>query len=366
MDADRLIAATNARLKKVANPLRLERRGRWLWARGILPAKPHLSQRQPYQQRFALRQPVTPIGIREAEFMLARAGAAVRLKEFDWNNWITDPILNPTTAGDWIARFEQDYWRKRKRTSASAQNNWKIYRQVFNKLAANQPLTVDGLIEVLAMIEPDTRARQRAAMVLAKLANMAELPTVGIKALAGNYSAKSVEPRDLPSDPEIETMIDGIASLGWRWVAGMMAAYGLRNHEVFHLNLSEWPTVWVEDPTKTGKRFVYPLHPQWCDRWQLCDRKFPELQGLSGKHFDWDNSLLGTKTSKWFAKHNLCKPYDLRHCYARRCFEHQFPADLTAKLMGHSMAVQLKIYRAWWGEATYRRLYEELIAANHQ
>ena len=160
-------------------------------------------------------------------------------------------------------------------------------------------------------------------------------------------------------------MVDSIQCAGWRWVAAMQATYGLRNHEVFHLNLLDFPTVWVEDPTKTGKRFVYPVHADWTDRWNLSSRNLPSLKELSKDNkFAWNNTLLGTKVSKWFAAHMTCKPYDLRHSYARRCFEQGFPADLTAKLMGHSLQVQLNTYRAWWSESTYRKMYEAAIATS--
>lgn len=355
-----LIKNTNARLRHGGVRLTIEARGNWLWARGTLPPRGN-DQARPYQQRFALGCPATPIGLHLAEQKIKVAGANLSLDQFNWGDWITDAIANPQTAGDWVRKFEIDYWRKRPQ-SPSARSNWRIYAQVFRKLP-DRPLTLDLLVGTLAQVAADTRARQRGAMVLGRLAIFAGLPPEPLRCLAGNYSAASVEPRFLPTDAEIEQAIDAIHHPGWRWIAAMMATYGLRNHEVFHLHLGEYPTIWVEDATKTGKRFVYPLHPEWCDRWELDRPVWPKLQAMAqGGHFDWDNSRLGAKISRWFAKRMPCKPYDLRHSYARRCFEHQFPADLTAKLMGHSLQMQAKTYRAWWGEATYRRLYQDLLA----
>ena len=153
-------------------PLKIELRGNWLWARGTLPAKPYSAKTGTFQQRFALSCPFTPQGIRHAEKLVQQAGAQLSLGRFNWLDWIKDPALNPQSAVDWVKRFEADYWLRRTR-SPSAENNWAIYRQVFNKLPAGQPLTVELMIEVIGQTKPDTRARQRTVMVLSQLAEFA-------------------------------------------------------------------------------------------------------------------------------------------------------------------------------------------------
>jgi integrase len=114
----------------------------------------------------------------------------------------------------------------------------------------------------------------------------------------------------------------------------------------------------VGDRTKTGERFIYPLYPEWAEVWGLGDRVLPNLQNVEGL----SNAKIGTKVSGEFYDRKLpFKPYDLRHCYARRCFEFSLPPDLAAGLMGHSIQVHMQTYRAWIDRETYRRAYEALI-----
>ncbi|MDX1978257.1 MAG: hypothetical protein SFT94_11355, partial [Pseudanabaenaceae cyanobacterium bins.68] len=54
----------------------------------------------------------------------------------------------------------------------------------------------------------------------------------------------SLSPRDIPSDEAIAEWFGKIKNPAWRWAYGMFAIYGLRNHEIFHLEL-EFPNVRV-------------------------------------------------------------------------------------------------------------------------
>jgi integrase len=137
-----------------------------------------------------------------------------------------------------------------------------------------------------------------------------------------------------------------------------MATYGLRNHEVFRLNFSAYPKVYVERG-KTGKRLVLPLYPEWAEIWQLWDVKTPDIVNIEEQA----NNKLGIKVSGWFYNNKApFSAYNLRHCYARRCFEFGIAPDRAAKLMGHSLAIHLKTYRAWFDEEVYLKEYQRVIS----
>ncbi|MGB6297528.1 MAG: integrase, partial [Rivularia sp. (in: cyanobacteria)] len=143
-----------------------------------------------------------------------------------------------------------------------------------------------------------------------------------------------------------------------QWIYGMCAAYGLRPHEAFHVDMLDFPTARVSDETKTGERFIYPLYPEWAHSWNLREIVLPNLKSIE----DSSNAKLGTKVSGFFYDFKIpFPPYNLRHCYARRCFEFGFTPDFGAKLMGHSVTTHCKTYRAWIDEATYLKVYETLI-----
>ena len=204
-------------------------------------------------------------------------------------------------------------------------------------------------------IPPDSRQRKRAVQVCTVLAKFAGFQ-VDFSTLVGSYSAKRVNPRLLPSDAAIVAARDSVTNEAWRWVLGMIACYGLRPHETFHLDLAEFPIVEVGDETKTGRRIVYPLYPEWAEAWELDKVKLPNFQT---KH---SNASLGTNVADAFRRRGIpFHAYDLRHCYARRCFEFALPPDMAAGLMGHSVQIHIKTYRAWIDKATYRRAYDALI-----
>ncbi|NET37006.1 MAG: hypothetical protein F6K19_34115 [Cyanothece sp. SIO1E1] len=80
------------------------------------------------------------------------------------------------------------------------------------------------------------------------------------------------------------------------------------------------------------------------------------------------NSKLGTKVSGFFYDRQIYKnetdtltAYDLRHCYARRCFEFGLSPDVGAKLMGHSVNTHTRVYRRWIDEAVYWKIYDAAV-----
>ena len=274
--------------------------------------------------------------------------------KFSWVNWIEMPE-EVQTISEWLQRFEDDHWQRTKRTDA-ALTTWKDYQGIFNKLDRDRTLTPDALLKVVFTTEPDSRTRKKTCTYLYKLAKFAALDDAeAIKQLTGNYSAAAVQPRKLPSDKLIAEYRENIKTESWQWLYGMIATYGLRSHESFHLDLEDFPVVRVLRG-KTGERFIYPLYPEWAERWNLQEMRLPDIDP------NFSNAKLGTKVSGWFYDRKApFRAYDLRHCYARRCFEFGLAPDWAAGLMGHSLAVHLQTYRAWIDEATYRKAYELVI-----
>jgi hypothetical protein len=351
------INQVNGRLKSAKVGVTIERRGDRLWLRATLPPKPHSDQPKPYRQKVSLGVRATPAGLQHAERQARLLGAELNLGKFDWANWakVDSESESGAPAGDWIRRFEADYWNRRSRDQQS-ETTWRTdYRSIFNKLPANEPLSPEQLLKLINDIPPDSRQRKRAVQVLSRLAKFAGLD-IDLSALIGLYSPRRVNPRFLPSDEAIEAARLSITNEAWRWVFGVVACYGLRPHEAFHLDLFDFPVMQVGHETKTGDRIVYPLYPEWAEAWELEQMKLPNFQK------DHSNAALGTKIAREFRdRHIPFHAYDLRHCYARRCFEFSLPPDMAAGLMGHSVQMHIQTYRAWIDRATYRRVYDALI-----
>jgi hypothetical protein len=90
---------------------------------------------------------------------------------------------------------------------------------------------------------------------------------------------------NLPSDELILEWFERIPNPAWRFVYGVMATYGLRNHEVFFCDYSSLAQGDPEAPievlptTKTGAHDVWPFLPEWVERFQL-------RQGAAAPHPD--------------------------------------------------------------------------------
>ncbi len=369
MDISNRLAQANGRLRTSNIGIAIQQRGNILWLRGTFPPKPNSGKNKPHQQRISLKTKEHPQGVKATLPGLQYAEKQARFisvlldsGQFNWAEWDVSQAPKPETVSDWVEKFEAEYWKRRSRNQQTETTWKKDYQVVFPKFAQfadDAELSIDLMIEFASLSEPDTRSRKRVCDILGRLAKFAKLENLdAIKELTGNYSPGTVSPRSLPTDEQIAQWRDRITSPGWQWVYGMCAAYGLRPHEAFHVDMLDFPTARVSDETKTGERFIYPLYPEWAENWNLKEIFLPNLKSIE----DSSNAKLGTKVSGFFYDLKIpFPPYNLRHCYARRCFEFGFTPDFGAKLMGHSVTTHCKTYRVWIDEATYLKVYETLI-----
>lgn len=73
------------------------------------------------------------------------------------------------------------------------------------------------------------------------------------------------------------------------------------------------------------------------------------------------NLALGERITKRFKALGLCRPYTLRHCYARRCQDNLIPVQIAVRLMGHSVKIHTQTYHRWVKESDDDRLLEKLL-----
>jgi integrase len=196
-------------------------------------------------------------------------------------------------------------------------------------------------------------------MAYAALAKFAEI-TVDLKPLRSDYSPKSVSPRDLPTDEQILEVAERFTDPGWRWIYGMLATYGLRDHEVFRLDtsrLQESPHILeVLDDSKTGRRQVFPCPSGWAEHFKVWEVQFPsfrtQLEGMN-------NNALGEKiSSKFWAMKLPFTPYALRHAYAVRTAVLGVEVAIASRWMGHSVAVHTRTYHQFLNEGHNIRAWE--------
>lgn len=353
MDLDQI----NARLKAGKVGISVRQKGDRLYLRGTFPPKP--GEPEWKQRDISLGIYANPSGYKRAEIEAKKAGAQLADKAFNWLDWIDSPKEELETISAWIKHYEDEYFNRRSRNPKS-ETTWKTdYRQPFAQLPLDAPLTAEILRQLIIESEPDTRNRQRRCMAYGALARFAGIE-LDAKSLRGKYSPRQVNPRELPSDKKIAEWRDRInkENEAWGWAFGIMATYGLRNHELFHIDLERLrnsPVLSLIDDNngggKTGGRRVWAIYPEWYDKWHLWDVDLlPKVTGKS-------NAALGGRVTTAFARYDFHKPYNLRHAWAVRSIDF-LPVELAAAQMGHSLEVHSKIYHHWISDEVHQRAYD--------
>lgn len=350
----------NARLKDARMGVRVELMGNNLYLRATLPPKPNSDKSKPSQQRIALGIRANIKGIKRAEAEAYKLAGLLACKDFKWDVYLQSSTHSPALryVADLIADFETFYFETRQRNHKT-ETTWKIeYLQVFRKLPPQELLTKEAILKVVTATQPDTRSRKRACVGLQALAKFSGFD-INLQQYKGKYSPKKATPRDLPDDITIAKTYYEIKDEGWRWVFGMLATYGLRNHEVFRLDLGAIAKgdyiVNVGENSKTGSRRVWPCYPEWFQEFDLQNVQLPKC------NIDRSNADVGHVVTVWFKRHIPFQAYDLRHCWAVRTLAFGLDISLAAQQMGHSNQVHSELYHHWISERHHQRAFELMM-----
>jgi hypothetical protein len=257
MNFDTAIVAANAALAEQGCGLRVERRGQKLNLRGRLPCR-----QQPNQwktQRLSLGLLADLNGLKEAERIVQLVELQLNRQLFEWDQWLPKQKVqqNNTPSGESSAlidpldrdleTFKKAFFAdpRRRRSPAGSRTTWsgayQPYLRRLKTLALEQRafLTPDLLLLTLNSYPDGSRSRQQCSTALGALARHQNLPLPDAwRAEAGGYGLHRARFRQLPSDPQILEALLRIPNPGWRLVYGLMATYGLRNHEVFFTDVS--------------------------------------------------------------------------------------------------------------------------------
>jgi hypothetical protein len=354
---DRVIQV-NQRLKIAQMGFQIERRGQKLSLRGILPPRPGSPRLRSHQQRLSLNFPATPAGLKQAEQEVKIIAAQLIQNAFDWQQYL--PVtgggrLSQMDLEEKIAAFKHHFFEEK--DGASVKTTWgKAYAPYLKKLVAiAQARTQLSLAEIICATiqstEPNSRSRQVCCTALVALAEFlhVELPNE-LKKLWGNYSPNHTQMRSLPTDLQIIDTFHQIKNPTWQFVYGIMATYGLRNHEVFFSDysaLAQDPSAMIEvlSTTKTGNHEVWPFFPEWVEQFNLRQGKLPTITtDLSQTTLQ----RIGQLVTNQFRRYQIpFSPYDLRHAWAVRTIHFGLPDTVSARMMGHSVAIHTRTYHRW-------------------
>jgi hypothetical protein len=372
---DAAIRQHNALLAASGVALRLERRGGRLGLRGPLPCR-RGSGSHPVQ-RLSLGLTADAAGLEQARAELRKLLQQLQQQRFEWRHWGGgDPA--PSTAdvpglakappsrrlGQVVERFEQAFFRdpRRRRNPAGSRTTWSsAYQPYLRRLeaAAEAQGLAFGLPLLEAVLESyplASRGRQQCGTALAALARAEGLPLpADWGERAGGYGLHAAQFRQLPSDQQILQAIERIPNPGWRLAYGLMATYGLRNHEVFFTDLSALApggdrVIRVLPTSKTGEHQVWPFQPEWVERFGL-EQLGEARELLPPVCTDLRRTTLqqvGRRVAEQFRRYELpLTPYNLRHAWAVRTIHIGLPDTVAARMMGHSVAIHTRTYHHW-------------------
>jgi integrase len=353
------VKAINQRLKNALVGVSVLQRGDRLYLQATLPPKP--GSDRPSRQ-LALGIYANEFGLAESEALAKKLGSELARGRFQWDEWLKrdSRVETADSVALAVARYRKFLEGTALTGDAVAIDRlWR--RRYWNpalKWIPTGPLTRESLITAALHHAQNTRSRQLACVILQQFAKWAEI-TVDLKPYRGAYSTDDVE-RTIPPDVEILSAIQQIKNPGWRWVAGMMATYGLRDHECWYTTLSEdedGVIVANISDGKTGSRTARPLPPNWVDVLDLRNGHAPKLTVRT-------NDEYGERTARHFKRSGVpFQPYDLRHAYGlRSTVELGIPVPVGAGHMGHSPELHLKIYNKHITENQKRDAYRKAVS----
>ncbi len=400
----------NAELAAVGSRWSVLIQAQGLCLRGPLPRQAGEGLRV---QRLALGLAADGPGLEQALLRLAELQQQLEQGRFDWSQWRRPPRRRPrptanssaeasisragAAAGrpsrtkpsgsasgpelpEPLAAFEQAFFRdpRRRRRRAGSRTTWTAaYLPYLRRLAergGDRPLDTPLLEEVLESYALASRSRQQCALVLAALARHQGLTLPDDwSERAGGYGLHAARFRQLPSDSEILSLVEQIPNPGWRLVYGLMATYGLRNHEAFFCDTSPLApggdrVIRVLPTTKTGEHQVWPFQPNWVDHFGL-ELLGSDRRALPPVRTDLPATTLqqvGRRVAEQFRRYGLpLTPYDLRHAWAVRTIHIGLPDTVAARMMGHSVTVHTRTYHHWITRRDQQRAVDDALQRRH-
>jgi integrase len=339
----------NDRLKPLK--ISLLSRGNRLSVRSTLPNKPGKPTGRS-QQTIALNLPCTPSGINRAEKVALKIANDRDLGLFRWEDYQTgkQSLCNPLEEA--IDKHRTFYTDRGGKLSTWQAEYHRFYRHL-------EGLTEQDFIKVITATEPNTRIRQKAVVACNALVSHVGLG-FNFSPYRGDYSPyTSAEEREIPDDKTITQTYQMIPNPAWQWVYGMIATYGLRNHEVFRCDASDLELLKIESNSKTGEHYAVSFPEEWIKLFNLEAPIIPPLDLTRS------NKALGNAVTQQFKRYGIpFTPYSLRHAWAIRTWRAGWPDSDSAKAMGHSVQVHYRIYQRWTGTETRREIYQRLKRKN--
>lgn len=350
------LARQNSKLDRCS----LVQRRNSLCVRATFPGRS--DPRQTKQTSLSLGLQATPEHLRQALALAREIDDQLMLQTFSWDAWSPERLerrIHGDAAGlitmaEFRAGIEATYAHKYPDTERSWATVWgKKYQPAINLLARMQgPCTQERLITALGGVASLSARKTMGSVFNQTIAYLRlGLDPKAITAASAGYNRKELQTRVIPSDQELLAYWNSLELPHWRWMFGMVLAYGIRPHEIVNCTLKADGALRVPQDTKTGSRLVRACPEEWIEELQLQKVCRPSQT----------KEKVAKACSDYLRKHQLpVKLYDARHAYAIRLLKHGITADVGAQLMGHSVEMHTETYRYWITESHMSEVYARI------
>lgn len=350
-------------------------------------------------------------GIVDAERIAGIISAQLEANRFSWE-WL-DGLLGKKvetekvkTCHEMITEFKTHWFRENKSFKNPDSRWYARFRHLDEVLLDNQDaLSIKVVREIATKAKNNTSVRTLTLQALNLLVQYHKEKEFD-ELISGYQSRNNPEPKakHIPSDKEIKHVFDTgfnpdsirqetqkCRAKQWQFLYGLLAVYGLRIHEAWHianwdkpveLRKGDWVTVSYDvgteeekleqyqdddriipailDPsneqkvlcikhgTKTGYRMAIPVSPlgsDWLKEFDLITEfNLPDIPDPLKRRKAGGFPCAG-RTCDWFRRHNYgFTPHALRHAYNHRCHQLGHKPVAIARSMGHSLQMNQTTY----------------------
>lgn len=320
------------------------------------------------------------IDYNEFDTTLQKYTPAAKTESSAETNTASSPEVKQPTIEELLSAFEKKYFLTRKRTRKSEktheQHRSNILRGFKILDGLNQPLTKEALDKAIESTDAGSSMRRQVVKALSVFCRTLKIE-YDFTDLANGYEPAR---RDLPTDEEIEKAWDAVGSEGkfynkrfigsgecWGWMFAVIATYGLRCHELLAIDYKKsfkpphYP-LYIDGHeiggTKTGPRIVFPIPPEWVEKFDIVNPKLMFLEERKEFFHKNPRGLANNFGERLRLKKTGFPAYHMRHRYAVRGHELGFPIDDMARWMGHTVTEHTKTYQKYLGEETHFIAYE--------
>jgi len=335
------------RKRRTASISAVKRKGRTtnLMLLATLPPKPGSSKTADHQQRIGIKCQDTPAGWKTAKRKLKELQRQLDHDTFQWSDWDEKVTGNTLT---WKAAIEK-LRVKRCELGRTGESTWeKSYMGRLKQIPQNEPVTTKGIAEAITKYRRDQCSYKELYYLLVDLAQLCsiEFPELPVP----TYNSANGKTKEVPTDEEIIAWVQASSTPEAEWAFGMMAAYGLRDHELMHVTFIDDDNAIRTIDTKLTpplEREVIPVKPEWVELFKLRKIRMKDFSNLR------------TTIPQWLSHERKAKieekgiptwnPYALRHAYAGRLWKYgvaELDVFTAARLMGHTPEQHQKTYRA--------------------